>query len=658
MEELTSGDPDEWLGRASGPAPPAAGPMATLDLTGDLAVPAPDGVSLDDPSVLDLPLPAGVPIGLGSRSGTAMTGPPRTTLASFVVTEADRLLGTAYLLTGDRDRAEELLRSALATAAVTWAHRAEPAAGVLRAMAREYNGPFWWRSRPADAGPLPGDVGAGLARLSRRHRAAVVLRYHQRLTEEETGAALGAPVGNVRSWISLALDVLGIDTRLDLRPEAGPGLSRGGLSTELAALAAPAALAADPPDQDRRHHEPGTEPTDDDGPDDTEPHDAEPHNAKPDDTEPDNTEPDNTEPDKAEPDKAEPDKAGPHIAELDDAVLDDALRLQDRLADVRSRVPSRLRRARRRRAGVRSAIAVAAVAVVAAGLAQAGPVSDPVLEDPATEAAPAELFDPRNQPSDPDRFLFRPELAGDPLLVGRIGDRGQRELTLRFTPSTTNLAFSVFCHSWRDEGLWLESTLNGNDLVQYPCDRTGRANGDEISRDDYPRKTGAGWADLGVRPGRESVLRLRLSSEGQARLDYWALISRARIGVGVYELSGPRVRSDEVVIKRQTEHDDVGYTLGGYKTAKITKSRRALTLTVPAGTAPALIEVGMPHTATSGFEPMRVTMDGIRVTGVQSGTFRFTLPSPGRHVITLRARPDDSGTMLVAWYESSYEPVP
>ncbi|HST85016.1 MAG TPA: sigma factor-like helix-turn-helix DNA-binding protein [Kineosporiaceae bacterium] len=238
MEELIYGyrdadcpqpvdSPDSaWCDRYSPKSTPRAGPIVTLDLTEDVIAIRPGG---DARSVS----PSG-------RSVPAATpAPPRIKFTTFVLGPAERLLGTAFLLTGDWERAEALLRNALADAGVSWAHRhREPEAEVLRALVRRSTGPLWWWERPIDAAPLPGAVGAGLALLGSRQRVAVVLRYHQRLTEEETAAALGAPAGNVRSWISRGLDRLGIDTRLDLRPEAGPGLSRGGLSQELAALAA------------------------------------------------------------------------------------------------------------------------------------------------------------------------------------------------------------------------------------------------------------------------------------------------------------------------------------------------------------------------------------------------------------------------------------
>jgi hypothetical protein len=572
MEELTFGDPDDWHMSNGTTSPPSGFGPATLDLTDDLGAPA---------------------SGAGSEPV-----PRRIGFATFVVTEADRLLASAVLLTGERERAEELLRSALAAAAVAWEHsRREPVADVVGAMARECLGSVWWPKRFMDAAPLPGEIGAGLARLSGRQRVAVVLRYHQHLTEEEAAAAIGAPAGNVRSWLSQALDALGIDTRLDLRPEAGPGLSRSGLSTELAALA-----------------------------------------------------------------------TGVLGKRLDpEAAFDEALRLDARLSAVNSRLPALRRNARRRRTGTGIAIAVASVAVIAAGLALAGPVPDPILDDSAEAGAAAvppvgslvagsERFE-RNQPEDPTRFRFRDHLAGDPLIASQVADRGRNDLTLHFTPESANLVFSQFCHSWHENGPWLTITLNGRNVSLEPCSAESRANAEASSRGSYVQAVGLNnWAGFGVRPGRESVLRLQLTSPEGRPLAGNVVIDPVRLGIAVYELSGPRVVSDGVVIKRQA---DVGqsYILGGYRTAKITKTKRTLVMTVPAGERPALLLAGIPDVPSQSLDRIRVTVNGTQVLAASNvGMFTFPLEAVGQQTVSIQARPEDAGVLVLAWYELSSKP--
>src|SRR5439155_23697973 len=94
---------------------------------------------------------------------------------------------------------------------------------------------FWRRRRPelpTDSVPdLPGrDTGAdsdlhdalwtALARLSRKQRAAVVLRYYEDLSEADTARVLGISVGTVKSTTSRALAVLRQDPTLRDDPRA------------------------------------------------------------------------------------------------------------------------------------------------------------------------------------------------------------------------------------------------------------------------------------------------------------------------------------------------------------------------------------------------------------------------------------------------------
>ncbi|HEY0485564.1 MAG TPA: sigma factor-like helix-turn-helix DNA-binding protein [Mycobacteriales bacterium] len=138
------------------------------------------------------------------------------------------LLRTAYLLTGDHALAEDLLGRVLAR---THARRRplrdlhDAEAHAYRVMAAQYTA--WWRRRwnlPADdLGPLAlrderDAVRHALAGLSRRERAAVVLRFQAGLSEPEAADALGI------SLITLKNTVSGAVTRL--REAAGSLSSR------------------------------------------------------------------------------------------------------------------------------------------------------------------------------------------------------------------------------------------------------------------------------------------------------------------------------------------------------------------------------------------------------------------------------------------------
>ena len=152
----------------------------------------------------------------------------RTDFEEFVAARSTALWRSAYLLTGDAHKAEDLLQTALVKAWRRWdsiSRREAQESYVRAAIATTYTD--WWRRRwngevPTEDLPdpaVPGggeaagvdvrrDVLAALARLPRGQRAVVVLRYFDDLTEQQTAAALGVSVGTVKSQTSRALAAL------------------------------------------------------------------------------------------------------------------------------------------------------------------------------------------------------------------------------------------------------------------------------------------------------------------------------------------------------------------------------------------------------------------------------------------------------------------
>jgi RNA polymerase sigma-70 factor (sigma-E family) len=137
------------------------------------------------------------------------------------------LYGTAYLLTGSRDAAEELVQDTLVRLHPKWARVAaaeSPLAYVRRAL---ING-FLARRRRAASRELPlwdlpdladtADVAEAvstrrtlitlLAGLPARQRAALVMRYLYDLPDPEIAAALGCRVATVRSIVSRGITAL------------------------------------------------------------------------------------------------------------------------------------------------------------------------------------------------------------------------------------------------------------------------------------------------------------------------------------------------------------------------------------------------------------------------------------------------------------------
>jgi RNA polymerase sigma-70 factor (sigma-E family) len=164
--------------------------------------------------------------------------------ARFVQARWDQLVRTAYLLTGDRGRAEDLVQTTLVKVHRRWSHIASaesPYAYTRAALANE--SASWWRRRrvsetlgeiPLHADRAPGDayaaydtrdeIAQAVLALPPRMRAVVVLRYFDDLSEADTASALGMSVGSVKSQSSRGLDRL----RAALRDRAPRAADDGG----------------------------------------------------------------------------------------------------------------------------------------------------------------------------------------------------------------------------------------------------------------------------------------------------------------------------------------------------------------------------------------------------------------------------------------------
>ncbi|MGZ4451053.1 MAG: SigE family RNA polymerase sigma factor [Nocardioides sp.] len=139
--------------------------------------------------------------------------PGRDGFETFVAARRQALVRTAYLLTGSREDAEDLVQVALVKAVPHWHRIAEhPEAYVRRIVARE-SVSRWRRRRWREVatGDLP-ETGtapsaaedrevlrAALLGLPPRQRAVIVLRYYEDLTERQTAEVLGIAVGTVKS---------------------------------------------------------------------------------------------------------------------------------------------------------------------------------------------------------------------------------------------------------------------------------------------------------------------------------------------------------------------------------------------------------------------------------------------------------------------------
>src|SRR5262245_10674470 len=136
----------------------------------------------------------------------------------FVTTRSVSLLRTAYLLTGDRHLAEDLLQTALTKAYPLWGGIREPRAAesyVRTAMVRTL---ISWRKRHSWTRETAFAAGDDIESRTRlwpivltlppRQRAVVVLRYYEDLTEPQTAEILGCSTGAVKSHNARALHTL------------------------------------------------------------------------------------------------------------------------------------------------------------------------------------------------------------------------------------------------------------------------------------------------------------------------------------------------------------------------------------------------------------------------------------------------------------------
>ncbi len=167
-----------------------------------------------------------------------MDSEQREAFREYVAARSASLLRTAYLLTGDRSDAEDLLQTALAKTYLAWGRIREPAAvdAYVRRVMVNSRTSLWRRRRveeypTADLPELPGPdrtadldlhdaLWQALGRLPRRQRAAVVLRYYEDLSEAQTADALGIAVGTVKSTVSRALGHMRNDAGLRDDPRA------------------------------------------------------------------------------------------------------------------------------------------------------------------------------------------------------------------------------------------------------------------------------------------------------------------------------------------------------------------------------------------------------------------------------------------------------
>jgi RNA polymerase sigma-70 factor (sigma-E family) len=142
---------------------------------------------------------------------------------AFVAARYAGLVRAAYLLTGDRGHAEDLVQSTLLRAYPAWARGGpdRPEAYVRTVMVRlalRWRRRRWHAEVPTadlpDAPPGeseqadPEPVRRAIRGLPVDQRVVLLLRFYEELSVDEVAAVLRIPAGTVRSRTSRALSVL------------------------------------------------------------------------------------------------------------------------------------------------------------------------------------------------------------------------------------------------------------------------------------------------------------------------------------------------------------------------------------------------------------------------------------------------------------------
>jgi RNA polymerase sigma-70 factor (sigma-E family) len=146
--------------------------------------------------------------------------------ADYMQARQASLLRTAYLLTGNRHTAEDLVQTAFAKLYLSWDRVQQHGSidGYVRRILVNENNSLWrraWKRREVATDSMPDrphhdtyDAGSGrelwdlVQTLPRKARAVVVLRYYEELSEAETAEVLGISVGTVKSQASRAMATL------------------------------------------------------------------------------------------------------------------------------------------------------------------------------------------------------------------------------------------------------------------------------------------------------------------------------------------------------------------------------------------------------------------------------------------------------------------
>lgn len=140
---------------------------------------------------------------------------PRADIEQFYREERLGLIRLAFLLTGSRDIAEDVVQTAFTAAHARWPTIDDPGAYLRRVVVNQANEIHRKRYRdppdtvePVTHQPDIDETWTELLRLPPRQRAVVVLRFYEDMSLTDIARLLERPAGTVRSDLHRALNSL------------------------------------------------------------------------------------------------------------------------------------------------------------------------------------------------------------------------------------------------------------------------------------------------------------------------------------------------------------------------------------------------------------------------------------------------------------------
>jgi hypothetical protein len=247
-------------------------------------------------------------------------------------------------------------------------------------------------------------------------------------------------------------------------------------------------------------------------------------------------------------------------------------------------------RARRRRVatGIGCATFVAVLALVAPNLLHTGDGGPRPANHPSTKRSAGSVL-----PTVEDlgtRFYTSP--AGDTLLGERMGRPGQRAVTLRVVPTTTDLSYRSLCWGLRSPGgrLAYDVSADSSPLKSSSCDAQPYGPlGPDTRFGSSPRANRDGWRTVGVVPGKPIRFRVSL----RPGVHPGSAASPIQLGIAVYADTGPVVHDHGVWFAREVVVDGHTYSLVRRRFGDVAGVRGHLRLDLPRAPRPLYVVYGV-----------------------------------------------------------------